>query len=166
MSDAAQFRLHFCVKQINYGVAIGVFLFGVQMSLTYGVSADGSFVYAVAGGHLRPEDVLEYETAISADDRVKRGFKEIVDVSGITEASITADDFQKVRDMMRASGKRTRRNRLAIVVSRDSSFKNARYFEQLVDPELTVIVFNNIQTAMVWLGVTEKDLKEAAGGRK
>ena len=130
------------------------------MPLTYKVSTDGSFVYAVAVGHLRPEEVLDYEKAISADGRVKPGFRELVNVSGITQASITPDDFRKIRDSMKANDKRTPKNRLAIAVSKDSSFKNARYFEQLVDPHLTVIVFNSVQTAFIWLGVTEKDLQE------
>ena len=132
--------------------------------MTYKVSIDGNFVYAVAAGHLRPEEILDYENAISADDRVKPGFKELVDVSGITQASITADDFRKIRDLMKANDKRTPKNKLAIVVSKDSSFKNARYFEQLVDPHLTVIVFNSVQTAIIWLSVTEKALKEIAAG--
>jgi len=109
---------------------------------------------------LRAEEVLDYETAIATDDHVKPGFKELVDVSGITQANITDDDFRKIRDLMKAGDKRTPKNRLAIVVSKDSSFRNARYFEQLVESLITVIVFNNLQTAIIWLGRTEKDLKE------
>lgn len=130
------------------------------MPLSYTVSDDGTFVQTKGFGEIGPEDVFEYNLKTSGDASIKPGFKELIDVSGIEKSSLTHESFQHVRELVQVDQKRNVEHRLALVVGKDSSFSNARYYQSLVDRGIEkVIVSYDIRTARLWLGLPETETK-------
>ncbi len=128
------------------------------MPVTYTVSENGTLVSAVATGVLTPDDVINYEHAVSDDQRVKPGFRELFDAQRISESALTPEALKEISQLISQDPKKRMRNKLAIVVSSNPSFQRARYFERQGDPQRqNVIVFNDIQTAKTWLGIADPD---------
>ena len=130
------------------------------MPIEYTVSPDGKFVYAVATGVLKPDEIYRYVHETAEDERIEPGHREIFDVREILESEVSPESFDKIRELIIASPKRKQSNKLAIVVRKSSSFYNARRFESMVrDGVQNVIVFNDIHTAKVWLGVNDMEIE-------
>ena len=126
------------------------------MPIRYEVSADGNFVRATATGEIAPEEIHAFIEALIRDDRIKPGFRELFDASPITSSKVEMDAFPKIRQLVLQNPKRTPGSQLAIVVGSGSSFDKAREYERIASPGIeNVIVFNDVHTAEVWLGVTD-----------
>ena len=126
------------------------------MPVRYTVSSNGLFIHAVAHGLLKSDDIYQYINDISQDDRVKPGFSELFDVHEMTESQVIPELFGDFRKLIRDDPKRKRGGKLAIVVRTNSSFNKAQQYERSVMPDVqNVIVFNDVHTAKIWLGVTE-----------
>ena len=126
------------------------------MPVQYEVSADGKFVRATATGEITPEEIHEFIQAIARDDRVKPGFRELFDVSHISASKVEKESFARIRQLVLQNPKRLPGSHLAIVVGSGSSFDKAREYERIASPGVeNVIVFNDLHTAEVWLGVTD-----------
>jgi hypothetical protein len=136
------------------------------MPLEYTVSDDGKFVHATAKGMLAPEDIRRYVHELIEDDRVRVGYRELFDASGTTGSLVTLESIQGFRRLNQGNPKKLPGSKLAIVVSRSSSFEKARHFERLVEPDAqNVIVFNSSDVAKIWLGV-ELPSRSRGGGAK
>lgn len=128
------------------------------MSIKYTVSADGTFVHATATDTLTLEEIKNFINDTEDDTHIKPGFIELFDVRMISESQIDFQALMEIRELILASSKYINHSKLAIVVGKKSSFENAREYEQLVSPDTqNVIVFNNISTAKIWLGVTSEE---------
>ena len=126
------------------------------MPVRYTVGSGGLFVHAVAHGVLTSDDIRQYINDISQDDRVRPGFREIFDVCAIKESQVIPEVFGDIHKLILNDPKRKRGSKLAIVVSTNSSFNNAQRYERSVMPDVQhVIVFNDVHTAKIWLGVTD-----------
>jgi hypothetical protein len=116
------------------------------------------FVRAIATGEITPEEIHEYIREVAQDERVKPGFRELFDVRHISRSQVTPESFTHIRQLAKDNPKRLPGTRLAIVVSSGNSFDKARKYEALASPDLeNVIVFNDLQTAEIWLGVRHTD---------
>ena len=127
------------------------------MPIDYEVLKNGQFVYAVASGELTSEDLVGYDKALAVNHGIKDGFKELFDASRITRNDITKETVnQLVESNLQKSKDRVSGSKCAIVVSGDLSFHLAKYFEsQAADLDLTTIVFNDLSTARIWLGISK-----------
>ena len=123
------------------------------MEIEYTVSKDGVFVEAIVTNLLTTEEVIEYITTIEHDKRIKLGFVELFDVSNMNVSQIDEDGLDQIVEKIQESEKRSRGTKLAIVVSRGSSFDRAKYIEKKVGESQNVIVFSRRSTAEIWLGV-------------
>lgn len=129
------------------------------MPVSYTVSTDGTFAYFSATGVLDVSDFEKVIKAVILDDRLVPGFRQLLDLSAISRSTLTKVSLQKVIGLAKENLKVTRDTKLAIVVSSDSSYKNARDYEEMASDEYQdIIVFNSLETAKIWLGVdkTEK----------
>ena len=130
------------------------------MPIQYEVSVDGRFVRATAIGKLTTEEIHEFIRAIANDHRIKPGFWELFDVRKILESEVKAESFAKIRHLVMDNPKRLPGSRLAIVTGSGSSFDKARKYEAIASPDVeNVIVFNDMDTAETWLGVTDIEME-------
>ena len=126
------------------------------MAITYTVNPSGTFVYATATGELFLADIEEYFQKLVKDDRIVDDYRHLFDVRPINSSEMNLAAFQKLRQVITQHPQRRRLRQLAIVVSTDASFENARLYERLAEAEQEqVIVFNTVQTAKIWLGVDD-----------
>ena len=123
------------------------------MVIEYKVSEQGKYVEAIATQTLTAEEVCEYLTAIERDERIKPGFVELFDVSEIAQSQINGEGLDQIVKKIQRGPKGSRGEKVAIVVSSGTSFDRAKFIEQRIDGEYTVIVFNHRSTAEIWLGV-------------
>jgi hypothetical protein len=124
------------------------------MSVRYTVSEDGMLVRATASGFLTEQDIYGYLQDVLADGRIQTGYNALFDVSRIEDTDVVLGTFQEISTRTERNPKKTPRSKVAIVVSQDRLYENARVFEQLSSPRLhNVIVFNDISTAETWLGI-------------
>jgi hypothetical protein len=124
------------------------------MSVKYTVNDKGTFVYAVATGTLRPDELNKYLVDMTNDERLKPGYRELFDMTQLVESLITPASFPEIMELIAANPKKQRGNKLAVVAGPEGSFETAREFEHLASSDVVkIIVFNDIETAKVWLGV-------------
>ncbi|MBN2226542.1 MAG: hypothetical protein JW763_04185 [candidate division Zixibacteria bacterium] len=129
------------------------------MPLRYQVSTDGFYVRATCYGILTSEDVIAYIQKLMEDDRVKPGFRQLFDVSGVEDAMIAPDQYKSVTDVVLGNPKKGKNNMLAIVAGTGKVYLKARQYEVATSPHIeNAIVFNSIRTAEIWLGVTDLEL--------
>jgi hypothetical protein len=123
------------------------------MSVKYTVNDKGTLVYAVASGILRPDELNKYLVDMANDERLKPGYRELFDMTQLIESLVTPASFPEILKLIAANPKQ-RGSKLAIVAGPEGSFETARQFERLANPDMVkVIVFNDIETAKVWLGI-------------
>ena len=124
------------------------------MSVKYTVNDKGTLVYAVASGILRPDELNKYLVDMANDERLKPGYRELFDMTQLIESLVTPASFPEILKLIAANPKKQRGSKLAIVAGPEGSFETARQFERLANPDMVkVIVFNDIETAKVWLGI-------------
>jgi hypothetical protein len=129
------------------------------MSLKYVVSEDGKFVYTTVSGTLEEEEIIKYLHDVIKDKRIKPGFSELFDMTHLSGSPITPDLFLLLRDLIASNPKKNPQSKVAIVAGPAGSFEKARQFESVVSPEVAnVIVFGDIETARVWLGVKDSKI--------
>ena len=129
------------------------------MPLRYQVSPDGSYVRATGYGVVTSREVIAYIRRLMNDDRVKPGFRQLFDISGIEEITIVPDQYESVTDVVLANPKRQENSMLAIVAGTGKIYHKARQYEAATSPHVeNVIVFNSVRTAEIWLGVADLKL--------
>ncbi|MCP4711154.1 MAG: hypothetical protein GY869_21245 [Planctomycetes bacterium] len=127
------------------------------MPVTFTVSDDGSFVWAITSGSLTSEELFDYEQETATDERIRPGFRELFDVTSSEQVQITKETMEEIHNLGMKNPKKGYGNKLAIV-AKGESFDYARYYEQIVQSNLqNVIVFNSINTALLWLGVSQEE---------
>ena len=70
------------------------------MPIRYEVSADGTVVRATATGEITPEEIYAFIEAITQDDRIKPGFRELLDASQITSSKVEMESFPKIKQLV------------------------------------------------------------------
>ena len=128
------------------------------MAVEYTVYENEHYVYAKGTGVLTPEDIIDYVNKIHNEPTLQSGYKELFDVRFISKSEITIENFQKIISEAILDNKRDFRNQLAIVVSTSDSFDRAKHYKKSIpDDKETVIVFNMLDTAKIWLGVDKPE---------
>jgi len=128
------------------------------MPIEYKIYEDEHYVYAKATGTLTPVEIVDYVNKLNHEPNLKPGFRELFDVRFISKSEVTIESFKNIFKQAIADKKRNQMNRLAIVVSKVDSYDRAKHYEQSVSSDKeTVIVFNMLDTAKIWLGVDKPD---------
>lgn len=128
------------------------------MPIEYKIYEDEHYVYAKATGTLTPEEIINYVNKLHREPNLEPGFKELFDVRYVSKSEVTIESFQRIIKKAMLDNKRNQMNRLAIVVSKVDSFDRAKHYEKSVSSDKeTVIVFNMLDTAKIWLGVDKPE---------
>ena len=129
------------------------------MPIEYIVSHDGHFVHAVATYPVTSEEFIEYEVHHAIDKRIKPPVSELLEIGHGSLKHITNDEMTRVIQRRAEIPRLPIPHRCAIVVSYGNShaWDLAKFYEGMVmlhSPE-SVIVFGQLHTAKLWLGVEE-----------
>ncbi|MBN2226541.1 MAG: hypothetical protein JW763_04180 [candidate division Zixibacteria bacterium] len=123
------------------------------------ISADGTYVRTTASGNLTAEDIIASIRALAVDERVKPGFRQLFDVRAMAESRLSPEAMRRISEANAANPKKTPDSLLAIVAGTGKDYAEGRTYEAVATPTVeNVIVFNNPETAEIWLGVTGMNL--------
>jgi hypothetical protein len=133
------------------------------MPIKYLVSEDGHFIHAVAEGCITKQEFIEYEITHAADSRLKSPVCELLEVKYGAFKVITRDDILKISEKKKKSGLTHKTHRCAVVFNLMDyqAWSLARFYNGMAIlhyPE-NVIVFGDVKTARIWLGVGNKKAK-------
>ncbi len=123
------------------------------MSIVYRIDRDKGITCVVWHGLITPTMMLDQARRLIADpDWPPPGRLHLVDLqtAGLNQ-TITDDVLKQAAEIYGADRTRLINLRQAIVAN--DAFAKSRLFETFLPPGPTVIVFNNIMTACIWLGV-------------
>lgn len=122
------------------------------MAITYELDEELQLIVIVASGVLTGADVVEMRESMDADPRLGFGFRELVDVRGITDLRVNSADIDNLLSMDEVYGERVTSRLVAIVAASDSTFGMARMYEMRSDRDGRVAVFRDEAEARAWLG--------------
>ncbi len=120
------------------------------MPIVYEVREGGTFVSTRATGEVTNQDLLDYQAAVLSDPRVRPGFDELFNATAAFEAGLSEEAIEQMIEVDREHVDKLRRGKCAIVVR--SGFELAKHFEQTHGGPHNVVVFYNLDVALVWLG--------------
>lgn len=130
------------------------------MPIAYDVSRGGHFVHAVATNPVTREEFIEYEIAHALDERIKTPWVELLEMGNNVLRDITKEDISQVLRLRAAGANVSASHRCAIVVSYqdEHTWDLAKFYEEMaaLHSPGSVIVFGDIRTAKLWLGVEDK----------
>jgi hypothetical protein len=129
------------------------------MSNAYRILKSGLIV-EVFVGRITEEELFEHQRRLLADPKFPPAPHVFVDLTRASlEASIEDKVLQQFVDGYRPHRNKTEGARVAIVAGKD--FEKASLYGRLADREkINVIVFTTINTACVWLGVNEPEIRK------
>jgi hypothetical protein len=140
------------------------------MPIEYSIFRGGHFVHATATYPVTSQEFIEYEMSHAIHKEIKSPFSELLEIRNNALKHITKDDMSRVLQRKAEIRRLPMPHRCAIVVlyGDTHSWNLAKFYEGMVilhSPE-SVIVFGNINTAKVWLGVEDIYLKEDMNGNQ
>lgn len=127
------------------------------MPIKYEIRASGHYIHAIAEAPLTGEEFVDYEVAHANDRRIAAPLVEVFEIRPGACDGITKDHIDEVLRKRSGLEDRPVRHRCAIVIPYLDShaWDIAEYYQgmaRLHFPE-TVIVFGDMNTAGVWLGI-------------
>ena len=126
------------------------------MAIEYIVYPKENYVYSKVSDNLTLSDIIEYDNQLQKEPELKPGYKELFDARFISGSELTQKTLKQIISKVISDKKRSYSNKLAIVVSSSNSFDRAKYYEEsLPSDKETVIVFNSIDVAKIWLNVNK-----------
>ena len=122
------------------------------MPVEYVVLNQGALVVELWMGTISHDEVLAHERQHLSDSSIARGASVLVDaVNALFET--TTEAVHEVTDLYRRSGEKLRVGKSAILVNR-LAYDRARVYEkQASDYGVTVVLFNSLDVACIWLGM-------------
>jgi len=87
------------------------------------------------------------------------GYRVLFDMTGLSKTLVTPDSFDRILELIVANPKRSSSTKMAIVAGPEPvSFENAKRIEQMINPDKgNIVIFNDIETARTWLGVSDDE---------
>jgi len=123
------------------------------MPIRYEVKNSGNLVHSVATGPVSEADLLDYQTTLLADPRVKPGFHELFDATVARDAGLSEAVLEKMVEADLEHAEKLRGSKCAVVV-RDG-FKWAERYTQLHKGPNRIMVFVNMEVARAWVGIDD-----------
>jgi hypothetical protein len=121
------------------------------VAIRYELDEELQLITIVASGILAGDEVVEMRAVLNADPRLGFGFRELVDVRGVTELRVNSADIENLLSMDEVYGERVTSRIVAIVATSDSTFGMARMYEMRSDRDGRVSVFRDEAEARAWL---------------
>ena len=123
------------------------------MPISYDVRNDGNLVHSVAAGSVCEADLLNYQTALLSDPRVKPGFNELFDATLAREAGLTEAVLEEIIETDLLHTDKLRGGKCAIVIW--DGFEWAERFVRSHQGPQDVMVFVNMDVARTWIGESD-----------
>ena len=123
------------------------------MPIRYEVRNDGKLVHSVAAGPVGEADLLDYQTALLSDPRIKPGFNELFDATLAREAGLTEAVLTTMIEADLSHADKLRGGKCAIVIW--DGFEWAERFVHAHKGPNEVMVFINMDVARTWIGASD-----------
>jgi len=121
------------------------------MPIHYTVDESKNLVLVTVRGTVNDHELLEYVRQFHNDNRIRPGYRELVDATAASPGVIDPGLFDQIAEMDRQRPELLPRSKTAIVVSGGEAFELAREYESKA--ELPVTVFSSLDVARIWLGI-------------
>jgi hypothetical protein len=121
------------------------------MPITFEVDEQANFVDVKATGVVTEEDLLQYQTTLMADPRIRPGLRVLFDARTAQPGGLTPEAVRIIASLDRKLRETCPTNKSAIVVRDKQAAELAHEFE--TNTETNAIVFFNLDVARTWLGV-------------
>ncbi len=129
------------------------------MPIAYTVAHGGKLVVEVWTGNIAKRDLFAHHEKYLNDPRILADRSEFVDITRAVGPNIGTEEIEQFVDAYRTHAAKMINTNIAIVAS-GKGFDQALMYERLSTPHLiTVVVFNEIDTACTWLGVDETEIR-------
>ncbi|HHO76282.1 MAG TPA: hypothetical protein ENN05_07620 [Deltaproteobacteria bacterium] len=127
------------------------------MPIIYSIHNNGHYIHAVISEPITSDEFIEYEIAHAIDSRISPPVFELLEIRQGSLNNITTDDISKVISRRKEIEQAPTPHRCAIVpsINDNHAWNMAKFYEGMVllhYPE-NVIVFGDVRTAKMWLGV-------------
>jgi len=127
------------------------------MPITYKVSENGHFIYAVASGMVTEEEFVNYEIEHANDLNIESPVAELFVIQSGSCENMTLESCEKVIEKRKEIEAKPTRHNCAIVLSYGDrhAWDLAKFYEGMVNLHFpkNVIVFGDERIARTWLGV-------------
>jgi hypothetical protein len=121
------------------------------MPITFEVDEQANFVDVKATGVVTEEDLLQYQTTLMADPRIRPGLRVLFDASTAQPGGLTPEAIQIIASLDRKLRQTCPADKSAIVVRDKWAAELAHEFEK--NTETDAVVFFNLDVAKTWLGI-------------
>lgn len=129
------------------------------MPIGYKVAHGGKLVVEVWTGTITKPDLMAHHDRYLNDPSILPGRRSFVDITRASGPSIGEQEIQQFVDAYRSHAHKMINTNIAIVAS-GPGFDQALIYERLSTPHLlTVVVFNETDTACTWLGINETEVR-------
>ena len=129
------------------------------MPVEYVVLNQGALVLEFWTGTISHDEVLAHERRHLSDSSIAPGASVLVDAIRASFET-TLEQVYEVTDLYRRSGKKLRVGKSAILVNQ-LAYDRARVYErQASDCGVTVILFNSLDVACIWLGIDSQTARK------
>jgi hypothetical protein len=121
------------------------------MSIEYSVDESRNVVLVTVRGTVNDYEFLDYVRQFHNDNRIRPGYRELVDATAASPGVIRAELFDQIAELDRQRPEMLPRAKTAIVVSSGEAFELARQYESKA--QMPVTVFSSLDVARIWLGI-------------
>ncbi|HCU53620.1 MAG TPA: hypothetical protein DIC36_04830 [Gammaproteobacteria bacterium] len=121
------------------------------MSIEYSVDESRNVVLVTVRGTVNDHEFLDYVRQFHNDNRIRPGYRELVDATAASPGVIRAELFDQIAELDRQRPEMLPRAKTAIVVSSGEAFELARQYESKA--QMPVTVFSSLDVARIWLGI-------------
>lgn len=125
------------------------------MTIEYEVINGGSLVQATFYSKLTADDTIFYNKSIAANRDVKPGYNILFDWTRVTEFRINKTDISRIIESLAENPKNNGSSKIAVVSRPSVAFELGVLLDELQRnrERIKLIIFNNINTAKIWLGL-------------
>lgn len=128
------------------------------MPVEYTYDEEKNVLYTRFSGIVVDRDLKDQADALGADDRIRPGVLELVDLSGIEEIQASPAALERNIQIDNTHREKLAGMRTAIVATTDLLYGFSRMYQSLADVKdspLTVEVFRTEKEARKWLGLAD-----------
>lgn len=129
------------------------------MGIRYHIDAERGLVVACGSGRIADDDLLDYARRLLADPERTRAKHELVDLrSASVESDVTTAGVRQIAEFWSDRKHMMAGGRLAIIAGSDVGYGLSRMYQILrSDGPDSIQVFRELDEALRWLGVDERD---------
>ena len=122
--------------------------------ITYEIVQKTNFLEIRAEDILTDKDCSEYRNKILNDDRLKPGFKQLLDLTRVKRVEISDEGLQNFASLNGKGNAYLLSICCAVVSGNSNTYSFAKEFERILLLQgARIIVFNHRSTACTWLGI-------------